>query len=148
MRTRTRVSLPGRMRQQTQAAVRGADVALFVIDAREGVTPLDAEIGRWLRAEDTPIVLVGNKAESNAARSGLLDAYSLGLGEPIPLSAEHGEGVVDLFEALRPFVEAGEGRRAGGGRTRTRAGRSSWRSSGGPTPASRRWSTGCSGRTG
>ena len=98
-------TLPGRMRQQTEAAVRGADVALFLIDAREGVTPLDAEIGRWLRAEDTPIVLVGNKAESNAASSGLLDAYSLGLGEPIAVSAEHGEGVVDLFEALRPFVE-------------------------------------------
>jgi GTP-binding protein len=101
-------SLPGRMRQQTEAAVRGADVALFMIDAREGVTPLDAEIGRWLRAEDTPIVLVGNKAESGAARSGLLDAYSLGLGEPIAVSAEHGEGVVDLFDALRPFVEREE----------------------------------------
>ncbi|HYI42926.1 MAG TPA: ribosome biogenesis GTPase Der [Sphingomicrobium sp.] len=101
-------SLPGRMRQQTEAAVRGADVALFMIDAREGVTPLDAEIGRWLRAEDTPIVLVGNKAESGAARSGLLDAYSLGLGDPIAVSAEHGEGVVDLFEALRPFVEREE----------------------------------------
>ncbi|MDQ3477543.1 MAG: ribosome biogenesis GTPase Der [Pseudomonadota bacterium] len=101
-------SLPGRMRQQTQAAVRDADVALFLIDAREGVTPMDAEIGRWLRAEDTPIVLVGNKAESNAARGGLLDAYSLGLGEPIAVSAEHGEGVVDLFDALRPFVEREE----------------------------------------
>jgi GTP-binding protein len=98
-------TLPGRMRQQTEAAVRGADLALFMIDAREGVTPLDAEIGRWLRAEDTPVVLVGNKAESGAASSGLLEAYSLGLGEPIAVSAEHGEGVVDLFEALRPFVE-------------------------------------------
>jgi GTP-binding protein len=102
-------SLPGRMRQQTEAAVRGADVALFMIDAREGVTPMDAEIGRWLRAEDTPIVLVGNKAESAAATPGLLDAYSLGLGEPIAVSAEHGEGVVDLFEALRPFVEREDG---------------------------------------
>jgi GTP-binding protein len=101
-------TLPGRMRQQTQAAVRGADVALFMIDAREGVTPLDAEIGRWLRAEDTPIVLVGNKAESGAARSGLLDAYSLGLGEPVAVSAEHGDGVVDLFDALRPLVERHE----------------------------------------
>ena len=101
-------TLPGRMRQQTQAAVIGADVALFLLDAREGVTPLDAEIVRWLRAEDMPIILVGNKAESEAARSGLLDAYSLGLGEPIAISAEHGEGVVDLFEALRPFVERDE----------------------------------------
>ncbi|MBA2635904.1 MAG: ribosome biogenesis GTPase Der, partial [Sphingomonas sp.] len=96
----------------TEAAVRGADVALFMIDAREGVTPLDAEIVRWLRAEDMPIVLVGNKAESGAAKSGLLDAYSLGLGDPIPVSAEHGDGVVDLFEALRPFVEREEGEAA------------------------------------
>jgi len=98
-------TLPGRMRAQTQAAVRDADVALFLIDAREGVTPLDAEIARWLRAGHTPVVVVANKAESRAAESGILDAYRLGLGDPVPLSAEHGEGVVDLFEALRPLLE-------------------------------------------
>ena len=101
-------TLPGRMRAQTQAAVRDADVALFLIDAREGVTPLDAEIARWLRAGETPVVVVANKAESRAAEGGILDAYRLGLGDPVPLSAEHGEGVVDLFEALRPLVEREE----------------------------------------
>jgi GTP-binding protein len=99
------VSLPGRMRQQTEAAVRDADVALFLIDSREGLTPLDEEIGRWLRAESTPVVVVGNKAESRAGEAGLLDAFRLGLGDPIPMSAEHGEGVADLFEALLPLIE-------------------------------------------
>ena len=98
-------SLPGRMRQQTEAAVRDADAALFLIDAREGITPLDEEIGRWLRAETTPVVVVGNKAEGRAGEAGILDAYRLGLGDPIAISAEHGEGVADLFEALRPHVE-------------------------------------------
>ncbi|HWI77058.1 MAG TPA: ribosome biogenesis GTPase Der, partial [Sphingomicrobium sp.] len=101
-------TLPGRMRAQTQAAVRDADVALLLIDAREGVTPLDAEIARWLRAGETPVVVVANKAESRAAEAGILDTYRLGLGDPVPLSAEHGEGVVDLFEALRPLVEREE----------------------------------------
>ncbi|MGZ2412722.1 GTPase [Sphingomonas sp. F9_3S_D5_B_2] len=101
-------TLPGRMRQQTEAAVRDADVALFLIDAREGLTPLDEEIGRWLRAESTPVVVVGNKAESRAGESGILDAYRLGLGEPIAISAEHGEGVADLFGALLPLVERDE----------------------------------------
>ena len=101
-------TLPGRMRQQTEAAVRQADVALFLIDAREGVTPLDEEIARWLRAARTPVVLVGNKAESRASESGLLDAYRLGLGDPVAISAEHGEGVADLFEALRPLIERDE----------------------------------------
>ena len=98
-------TLPGRMRAQTMAAVREADAALFLIDARAGVTPLDEEIARWLRTETTPIVLAANKAEGKAGESGILEAWSLGLGEPIPMSAEHGEGVVDLFEHLRPHVE-------------------------------------------
>jgi GTP-binding protein len=98
-------TLPGRMRQQTEAAVRDADAALFLIDAREGLTPLDEEIARWLRVETTPVVVVANKAEGRAAEAGVLDAYRLGLGEPIAVSAEHGEGVADLFEALRPHVE-------------------------------------------
>ena len=98
-------TLPGRMRKQTEAAVADADVALFMIDAREGVTPLDSEIARWLRSSSTPVVLVANKAESRAGEAGILDAYRLGLGDPVPLSAEHGEGVADLFEALRPLLE-------------------------------------------
>jgi GTPase len=101
-------TLPGRMRQQTEAAVREADVALFLIDGREGLTPVDEEIARWLRAGSTPVIVAANKAEGNAGESGRLEAYSLGLGEPIAISAEHGEGVVDLFESLRPFVERDE----------------------------------------
>jgi GTP-binding protein len=101
-------TLPGRMRRQTEAAVRDSDAALFLIDAREGVTPLDQEIGRWLRAESTPVIVVGNKAEGRAGEAGLLDAYRLGLGDPIAISAEHGEGVADLFEVLRPLVERDE----------------------------------------
>jgi GTP-binding protein len=103
------VTLPGRMRAQTVAAVREADAALFLIDARAGLTPLDEEIGRWLRSETTPVVLAANKAEGRAGESGILEAWSLGLGEPIPMSAEHGEGVVDLFEHLRPHIEREEG---------------------------------------
>ena len=98
-------SLPGRMRAQTEAAVREADVALFLIDAREGLTPLDEEIGRWLRVETTPVIVVANKVEGRAAEAGALEAYRLGLGEPLAVSAEHGEGVADLFEALRPHLE-------------------------------------------
>jgi GTP-binding protein len=98
-------TLPGRMRRQTEAAVRDANVTLFLIDAREGVTPLDEEIGRWLRAAGTPVILVANKAEGGAGEAGILESYRLGLGEPVPLSAEHGEGVADLFEALQPLIE-------------------------------------------
>ncbi|HEX3421908.1 MAG TPA: ribosome biogenesis GTPase Der [Sphingomicrobium sp.] len=98
-------TLPGRMRRQTEAAVRDSDAALFLVDAREGVTPLDEEIGRWLRVETTPVILVANKAEGSASQSGIFEAFRLGLGEPVALSAEHGEGIADLFDALRPHVE-------------------------------------------
>ena len=98
-------TLPGRMRKQTEAAVSEADAALFLIDAREGLTPLDEEIARWLRTQTTPVVVVANKVEGRAAAAGVLDAYRLGLGDPIAVSAEHGEGVAELFEALRPHVE-------------------------------------------
>ncbi|WP_298398987.1 ribosome biogenesis GTPase Der [Sphingobium sp.] len=98
-------SLPGRMRMQTQAAVDNCDVALFMIDARAGITPLDEEIARWLRANDTPVVLVANKAEGKAADDGVMESFSLGLGEPIPFSAEHGQGLADLFQALLPHID-------------------------------------------
>ena len=99
-------TLPGRMRVQTEKAVREADAALFMIDGRAGVTPLDEEIARWLRSEDTPIILLVNKAEGKQGENGLMESYSLGFDNPVALSAEHGEGVVDLFDALRPIVEA------------------------------------------
>ncbi|HKX21942.1 MAG TPA: ribosome biogenesis GTPase Der [Rhizorhapis sp.] len=101
-------TLPGRMRAQTEAAVASADAALFLIDARAGITPLDEEIARWLREGETPVILVANKAEGRAAEAGLLESYSLGLGEPVQISAEHGQGMADLFQALLPHVERDE----------------------------------------
>ncbi|MEL1249401.1 ribosome biogenesis GTPase Der [Aurantiacibacter gilvus] len=98
-------SLPGRMRAQTQVSLKGADAALFVIDSRTGLTPLDEEIGQWLREQEVPVVLVANKAEGNAGEAGILECYSLGLGEPVPVSAEHGEGVADLYSALIPLLD-------------------------------------------
>lgn len=98
-------TLPGRMRAQTEAAVRGADAALFLIDARAGVTPLDEEIARWLRTQTVPVILAANKAEGRSGEAGLIEAFSLGLGEPIAISAEHGEGIADLFEQLLPHLE-------------------------------------------
>jgi GTPase len=98
-------TLPGRMRAQTQAAVAQADVALFLIDARAGVTPLDEEIARWLRESDTPVVVVANKSEGRAGDDGRYEAFALGLGDPLPFSAEHGEGLGDLHEALLPHLE-------------------------------------------
>lgn len=98
-------TLPGRMRKQTEAALATADVALFVVDARAGLTPLDEEIGNWLRSSPVPVILLANKAEGRAGEGGLLEAYSLGLGDPVGISAEHGEGMADLFEALLPIIE-------------------------------------------
>ncbi len=98
-------SLPGRMRAQTQAAVDSADVALFVVDARAGIVPLDEEIGRWLRGSTTPVVLLANKAEGRAADNGIMEAYALGFGDPIAFSAEHGEGLSELFSELLPHLE-------------------------------------------
>lgn len=101
-------TLPGRMRAQTTAALEEADVALFLVDARAGITPLDEEIARWLRSGSTPVILAANKAEGRAGEGGVLEAWALGFGEPIPISAEHGEGVVDLFEHLQPLIERDE----------------------------------------
>ncbi|EQB32492.1 ribosome biogenesis GTPase Der [Sphingobium ummariense] len=101
-------SLPGRMRLQTEAAVDSADVALFVIDSRAGITPLDEEIARWLRSGDIPVVLLANKAEGRAGDDGVMEAFSLGLGEPVPFSAEHGQGLADLFQALLPHIDREE----------------------------------------
>ncbi len=98
-------TLPGRMRQQTEAALREADVALFLVDARQGLTPLDEEVARWLRVADVPVILAANKAEGRLAESSIYEAMALGFEDPIALSAEHGEGIADLFDALRPFID-------------------------------------------
>ena len=97
-------TLPGRMRAQTEVSIADADAVLFVIDARAGLTPLDNEIGNWLRTADVPVIVVANKAEGRSGDSGIFEAYSLGLGEPLGISAEHGEGTADLFEALWPII--------------------------------------------
>ncbi|KUO56175.1 MAG: ribosome-associated GTPase EngA [Sphingomonadales bacterium BRH_c42] len=99
-------TLPGRMRAQTEVSLAGADAALFVIDSRAGVTPLDEEISRWLRGQNVPVVLVANKVEGRASEAGVIECYALGLGEPVAISAEHGEGVADLFSALWPIIGA------------------------------------------
>ena len=101
-------TLPGRMRAQTEAAVAEAEVSLFLIDGRVGVTPLDEEIARWLRGTDKPVVLAVNKAEGKQASAGIYESYALGLGEPIAISAEHGEGMADLFQAVLPYIDGWE----------------------------------------
>jgi GTPase len=94
-------SLSGRMLGQTQAAVAAADAVLFLIDARVGVTPHDRAFADLVRRSGKPAVLVANKCEGAAGTAGALEAYALGLGEPVVISAEHGEGLADLYDALR-----------------------------------------------
>jgi GTP-binding protein len=99
-------SLEGRLRQQTAAALAEADVALMLIDAKSGLTALDRHFARWLRRQDTPIILVANKCEGMAAQSLASEAWGLGLGPPIPISAQNGEGLADLAEALLAHAPA------------------------------------------
>ncbi len=103
-------SLQGRMRRLTERAVDMADASLFLIDARAGVTPNDTLFADILRRSGRPVLLAANKAEGRAAEAGLLEAYELGLGEPIAVSAEHGEGLADLATQLAPFVDAARAR--------------------------------------
>ncbi len=98
-------SLEARMRKQTEAAIEEADIIFFMIDARAGVTPLDQTFGALLRKSNRAVHLVANKVEGRRADAGLLDAYSLGLGEPIGLSAEHGTGIGDLYTVLFDAAE-------------------------------------------
>ena len=98
-------SLRGRMRRLTERAVEMADICLFMIDARAGVTPTDMVFADILRRKNAHVILAGNKSEGRAADSGLIEAYSLGLGDPLRLSAEHGEGLADLLDVLRPLAE-------------------------------------------
>jgi GTP-binding protein len=101
-------SLPGRMRALTERAVDEADVALFVIDARIGVTPQDEVFADILRRRARHVLLLANKAEGRGGLSGAMEAWSLGLGEPVPFSAEHGEGMEALHDALAPLVAEAE----------------------------------------
>jgi len=97
-------SLPGRMRAQTEVSVKGADAVLFVFDARAGITPLDEEVARWLREQNVPVVVLANKAEGSAGDNGIIEAYALGFGDPIGISAEHGEGMAEVYSALMPLL--------------------------------------------
>ena len=104
-------SLEGRMRQQTELAIGEADVSLFMVDAKTGITPADKSFAQLLRKRGKPVILVANKMEGKAGEQGFYDAYSLGFGEAVPISAEHGIGMADLYSAL---VEAvGEDRAFG-----------------------------------
>jgi GTP-binding protein len=98
-------SLEARMRRQTEIAIAEADVAVFLYDARAGVTPIDERFAQLLRKSGKPVVLAANKCEGKQGDEGLLDAWRLGLGDPAPISAEHGEGMADLFEALAAVQE-------------------------------------------
>jgi GTPase len=102
---RTDGSLEDRMRQQTELAIREADVILFMIDARAGVTPLDQRFAQVLRRSGKNVHLIANKAEGREAEPGLLEAYSLGFGEPVGLSAEHGLGLADLHAIVAEAVD-------------------------------------------
>ena len=90
-------TLFGRMRASSEAAVAGADLIVFVVDARAGITPADTHFATWLRRQGRPVLVVANKAEGRGGGQGALEAYSLGLGEPIAVSAEHGDGLANLM---------------------------------------------------
>ncbi|MFN3661724.1 ribosome biogenesis GTPase Der [Yoonia sp.] len=105
-------SLQGRMRRLTERAVEMADVCLFMIDARAGVLPADQVFADILRKKNANVILAANKGEGRAADATILEAYALGLGEPIRISAEHGEGMGELMDVLRPISDAFEERAA------------------------------------
>ena len=98
-------ALEAAMRRQTEAALADADAALFLVDARAGVTALDRHFAAWLRRGPAPVVLAANKAEAGRGMDGAFEAWELGFGAPVAISAEHGEGLAGLYEALAPFIE-------------------------------------------
>ena len=102
-------SIEGRMRQQTESAIENADAILFMIDGREGLNPLDQHFADWIRRRDIPVILCVNKCENeDQAAAGVAEAYSLGLGEPIPISSAHGHGITDIYQALLPYFPEDE----------------------------------------
>jgi GTP-binding protein len=99
-------SIAERMRAQSERAIAEADIILFVIDVRAGVTPVDEMFADVARQSGHPVILLANKAEGRAGESGIYEAYSLGLGDPVPVSAEHGEGIGELHDRLQNEAEA------------------------------------------
>ena len=98
-------SLEGRMRKQSEIAINEAEVILFVVDARAGIMPMDKYFADLVRRQSKPVLLLANKAEGKAGESGLYEAWSLGLGDPIQFSAAHGIGLDELYEGLKEHVE-------------------------------------------
>ncbi|MBX2834957.1 MAG: ribosome biogenesis GTPase Der [Micavibrio sp.] len=97
-------SIQGRMRQQTEHALKSADAVVFMIDGRSGVTPLDEHFAQWLRRQKKPVILAVNKGENERAiATAFAESYSLGLGDPVCISAEHGVGIEDIYDALTPY---------------------------------------------
>jgi GTP-binding protein len=99
-----RGSLTARMQEQTEAAIASADALMFVIDARAGLTPNDRSFADFARRADKPVVLVANKSEGKHGEAGAMEGWALGLGEPVQVSAEHGEGLSDLYDSLRELM--------------------------------------------
>lgn len=100
-------SLEARMREQTETAIADADVCLFMIDVRAGVTPIDRHFSQLLRRSSKPVIVLANKSEGRA-EIGAYEAFSLGFGDPVAISAEHGEGLGSLYDALQPFSDAAQ----------------------------------------
>src|SRR5882757_6310933 len=97
-------SLTARMQEQTETAIELADALMFVIDARAGLTPTDRAFADFARRANKPVVLVANKAEGKHGEIGAMESYALGLGDPVQVSAEHGEGMGELYDALSPLM--------------------------------------------
>ena len=103
-------TLPGRMRASSEEALRRADLALFVVDARGGMTPADRAFAHWLRRQSVPVILVANKTEGRLGGYWAMEGYELGLGDPVAVSAEHGDGIGELHDAVRDHLpEEAEG---------------------------------------
>jgi GTP-binding protein len=100
-------SLTARMQEQTEAAIKLADALMFVVDARAGLTPTDRAFADFARRADKPVLLLANKSEGKHGDAGAMEAYALGLGDPIQVSAEHGEGLGELYDALRALLPRG-----------------------------------------
>src|SRR4051812_28171409 len=99
-----RGSLAARMREQTETAIAGADALLFMVDARAGLIPQDRMFADLVRKSGKPVIVVANKSEGRQGAAGVSEAFALGLGEPVAISAEHGEGTADLYQALRAIA--------------------------------------------
>ena len=118
-------TLSARMTEQTRRAIAESDLVLFLIDARAGVTPQDAHFARILRRASAPVVLVANKSEGKGGVAGAAEAYRLGFGEPVAISAEHGEGMADLYERILSAAPEGASEAASAFPDSSRAGSAS-----------------------